>query len=172
MSQITLRLGRRDIDITEPVFRQLRLILAAYNQLSDADNAIRIKAANTIVNELTLGKAKLSQVSAEEFKTLLEKLPEICGLKAVQKETTVKSIETDWGYIYAHLSMCLSWTYDYIDNNMTLSRLDEYRRYFLKHPPTHQLVAAYLGYEYKDKQEGSAFLRNILAQAKAQGVLN
>lgn len=34
------------------------------------------------------------------------------------------------------------------------------------YPPTHQLVAAYLGYEHQDPQTGNSFLKAIAAQAK------
>ena len=34
---------------------------------------------------------------------------------------------------------------------MTLTRIAAYRRYWEKHPPTHMLVAAYLGYKPQEK---------------------
>ena len=37
------------------------------------------------------------------------------------------------------------WTWDYIGQNLTLPRVYALMEYWRKHPPTHILVAAYLG---------------------------
>jgi hypothetical protein len=51
---------------------------------------------------------------------------------------------------------------------MTLSRLYDVNGYFSNNPPTHLLVAAYLGYESPDRQSGKEFLSALAAQVKAQ----
>ena len=38
------------------------------------------------------------------------------------------------------------WTWEYIDQNMTLPRLEDLNRYWAQYPPMHRLVAAYLGF--------------------------
>ena len=37
------------------------------------------------------------------------------------------------------------WTWEYIDQNMTLPRLTALNKYWQKYPPVHCLIAAYLG---------------------------
>lgn len=169
MTTTTLRLGRRDRQIKEPVFRQIRIIIAAYNQVADGDVSAQYAALNTILAVLTNNAVKLKQLNQTELTDFLAALPTICGLKPVEAGGVKR--DTDWGHIYFHLAATLGWDYDYIDNHMTLSRLEECRAYLDKHPPTHQLVAAYLGYEQKNKDEGQQFLRGLFAQAKAQGML-
>lgn len=39
------------------------------------------------------------------------------------------------------------WTWEYIDENMTLPRLCELSAYWGKNPPTHIIAAAYVGYK-------------------------
>lgn len=43
--------------------------------------------------------------------------------------------------------MCqsLGYTWDYVEQHMDLPRLAAFNRYWVKHPPVHLLVAAYLG---------------------------
>lgn len=132
--------------------------------LATADDAGQIDAINTLLACLAGENIKLHQLKAGELQAFLTAIPDFCQLKADTGKASKQPFL--WGDIYAHLSSCYGWTYDYIDNHMTLSRLAEYDGYFAKHPPTHQLVAAYMGYEYQDKQAGSSFLAAIAAQVK------
>lgn len=161
-----LSVGGRERDIAEPVFKQLRRIIAAYNQLaSDCPDAVKIAAIEILLACLLDGKVKLKHLSNDELAALLQAIPAVCHLET--KAGTANAAQPiEWGNVYAHLSATFGWDYDYIDNHMTLSRLNEYRQYMTHHPPTHQLVAAYLGYEYQDKQAGNGFLKAIAAQAK------
>lgn len=44
--------------------------------------------------------------------------------------------------------MCFpGWTWEYIDDHMTVPRLSTFTEYWKSHPPMHLLVAAYLGVE-------------------------
>lgn len=166
MTTTTLILAGRERSIAEPVFKQLRLIIQAYGRLADktCSDAEKIKAVEIILACLLDESIKIKHLTHDELAALLQAIPNICGLKPVSSNT--KNTGTDWGGIYAYLSGYFGWTYDYIDNHMTLSRLDEYQGYLKKHPPTHELVAAYLGYEYQDQQSGNGFLAAIAAQVK------
>jgi hypothetical protein len=42
---------------------------------------------------------------------------------------------------------CFNWTWEYIDEHMTLPRLDALNEYWRRNPPLHQLVAAYAGFK-------------------------
>ena len=55
--------------------------------------------------------------------------------------------------IYCHLITCFGWTWRYIDEEMTLPRLDAFTEYWKSNPPMHQMVATYLGYKSAEKKE-------------------
>lgn len=59
--------------------------------------------------------------------------------------------------------MSTGWTWDYIDDNMTIPRYLALAKYWKEWPPIHKLVAAYLGYKGK-KEEAS--LDEFIAEAK------
>ncbi len=61
----------------------------------------------------------------------------------------------DWDDIYVHLIACTGWTWDYIDQHMTLPRLIAMNSYWTEHPPLHLLVSAYFG--VKSGSDNSAF---------------
>lgn len=51
-----------------------------------------------------------------------------------------------WGDLYAHLMTCFpGWTYEYIDDHMTIPRVLEINGYQKKHPALHIMVAGYIG---------------------------
>lgn len=165
-----LTINGKRTQITEPVFRQLRKIIPAYNRLcqSDTSDQEKVDSLTIMVTELT-GTA-VNKISGDELTELLKLIPELCGLKPLKPGQSIQTADP-WGELYAHLSACFGWTYDYINDHMTLSRLEEIQRYWKKHPPTHQLAAAYMGYEYQDKQASSQFLAAIAANAKQQGLI-
>ncbi|TAN71620.1 MAG: hypothetical protein EPN17_01020 [Methylobacter sp.] len=172
MTTTTLILAGRERAIAEPVFKQLRRIIQAYGKLADpaCSDAEKIEAVKIILVCLLDESINIKRLAGDELGALLQAIPDICGLKPVSPGS--KNTGTDWGGIYAYLSAYFGWTYDYIDNYMTLSRLNEYQGYLKKHPPTHELVAAYLGYEYQDKQSGNGFLAAIAAQVKSKQALS
>lgn len=51
-----------------------------------------------------------------------------------------------WGDIYTKLVMVTGWTWEYIDEFVTIPRLLEMSAYWRKSPPLHELVAAFVGY--------------------------
>lgn len=162
-----IKLAGRERELNEPVFRVLKKILLAYNLLSsNASKSEKLIALQTLLDCLTNRKIKLKQLKKGELETLINAIPELCHLKPAPDNKG--KLEINWGEIYIHLSVsCPGWTYDYIDNNMTLSRLEECQDYFKKFPPIHQMVAAYLGYESENKQQGNSFLAALAAQVKA-----
>lgn len=75
-----------------------------------------------------------------------------------------------FGRLYAHLATCFGWTWEYIDENMTMERLASCDLYWKESPPIHILVAQYLGYtkppgeeeNTKTAEENCAALFNAL----------
>ena len=61
------------------------------------------------------------------------------------------------------------WTWEYIDENMTLPRLYEMSEYWAEHPPLHLLVAAVVGAKPK-KQETQENPFDLLGDLAAAGV--
>lgn len=168
MEESIIKLGDKSVTVKEPVFRCLKIILKAYNRLSEeASDMDKMAAIDAMLAAVFNGKLKLKHLSPDELSDFLAAVPKICGVDGGDdKPAKPVPVGDHWGDIYAHLSACLGWTWDYIDNNMTMSRLEAYKKYWQKNPPTHQLVASYLGYEYQDKQAGSQFLAAIAAKVK------
>jgi hypothetical protein len=73
------------------------------------------------------------------------------------------------------LSTCFGWTWEYIDEFVTLPRLKEITAYQKKHPALHELVAAFMGVGTKKgpKQVDAAETNNMdqfFAEMGALGV--
>jgi len=60
----------------------------------------------------------------------------------------------DWGHLYCHIIACTGWTWEYIDDHMTIPRLLLMNDYWQQSPPLHTMVAAYFGIG-KDKEPES-----------------
>jgi hypothetical protein len=60
----------------------------------------------------------------------------------------------DWAELYSHLIACTGWTWEYIDDHMTIPRLSAMTRYWNQNPPVHVLVAGYIGYEAPEDGRG------------------
>jgi hypothetical protein len=74
-------------------------------------------------------------------------LPKVDALKVKGEEGPV-----DWDALYAHLLACFpGWTWEYIDEQMTIPRLEAITAYQREFPPQHVLIAAYLGAGKKAK---------------------
>jgi hypothetical protein len=67
------------------------------------------------------------------------------------------------------LSASLGWTWEYIDSEMTLPRLYSLNKYWERHPPTHILLAAFMGVKPKEKKELS--LDELIAEFGAAGLV-
>ncbi len=142
----------RDYWIPEPVFRDLRRIIASYNAIAHCQPGQQAAHIQRILS-LLLGKQSpsLRAITPDQLADFLHQLPDTLGLEAAGDDNG--SEPGTWGDTYAHLAMAMGWTYDNIDQTMTLSRLKELQPYLHKNPATHQLVAAYLGYEPKPTAE-------------------
>jgi len=49
--------------------------------------------------------------------------------------------------------MCTGWTWEYIDDFMTIPRIKDMSAYWQDNPPLHQMVASYFGIDRKPKTE-------------------
>lgn len=159
-------LGGQRVVFREPVFGELRRILPAYQALAtpEVDATQRRDALQTLFDEFPEHTRRLRRLRGGDLAAFLAAIPLICGFAPA----AAGHADADpWGDLYAHLSASFGWDYDYIDRHMTLSRAKEYQVYLAKNPPTHQLVAAYLGYEYQAQNAGNPLLAAIAAQAKA-----
>lgn len=160
-------LGGKKRQLPEPVFCQLKKIFPLYNALPKATDE---HDARTLVAELLailFGNQRLGRIDADELADLFRRLPDICGFDTAP-DGQAAGDGPDWGDLYAHLCASFGWTYDYVDRHMTLHRLKECGAYWEKHPPTHWLVAAYLGYEGPQQQTAKQFFASLLAQAKSK----
>lgn len=72
---------------------------------------------------------------------------------------------------------CFGWTWEYVDDNMTLERLNAMELYWKENPPLHILVANYMGYEKpknakdkeKEAEENCAALFAALSSGRTDG---
>lgn len=138
--------------VNEPVFKQLRQIIPLYNSLTADKSKDQI---DTIIKKLIVivfGNISIKKISEFEALEFLNAIPDICSMTQLKSGDNNNSGDW-WGDAYAHLCTCFGWTYDYIDDHMTLSRLSEITPYLRKNPPVHQLVASYMGYEDKTETD-------------------
>lgn len=160
----TITLGGKIRQVPEPVFRQLRLIIPLYRQLATAS---AVDSRTLIIELLAIffEGQRLGRLANDEISAFIAAVPDLCGLTPSSESST--SGDDDWGSVYAHLSASLGWDYDYIDNHMMMSRLKEMAPYFKRNPPTHQLVVAFLGYEYQDPQDKvRQFFQSLASKAR------
>lgn len=82
--------------------------------------------------------------------------------------------EICWGDLYGGIATATGWTWDTIDN-LSLPQVEELYAYWAKHPPTHILVAAYMGIKPKGEtrrpteQDLSEFIAFLGPQARFEG---
>jgi hypothetical protein len=55
--------------------------------------------------------------------------------------------------IYTHLMTITGWSWEYIDDYMTLPRLFEMMDYWAEHPPLHIVLAAFAGIKPSKKKQ-------------------
>lgn len=161
-----IKLAGKMFVIPALVFKQLRLLCSAYGLLAQTDVSLaqQVDALNQILFALVGKPINFQRVSVAEWQVLFLAIPGLCGLE--NAATKGNASATDWGEVYAHLSACFGWDYDYIDNHMTLSRLKEYGEYLKQNPPLHQIAAAYCGLAHKEVNEEAAFFKGMAKQAK------
>jgi hypothetical protein len=52
---------------------------------------------------------------------------------------------TDWDSVYAYLIAATQWTWEYIDEFLTLPRLNALQKHWRRFPPVHMTAAAFAG---------------------------
>lgn len=173
-----LTLGNRAWTVQEPVFKDLKIIIALYNQLNDDRQSAEQQAGQllqllkVVINDDRLFPSlwyrirhfrTVKPITGSELQAFLNAIPELCRLEQTDSANSAKADTDNWGEIYAHLSASIGLSWDDIDLTMTLSRLKAMQDYWLKHPPAHMLKAAELGYEYQEKQSVKDFFDGIFA---------
>lgn len=163
----TVILGKKEFIVHEPVFKDLKSILSCLNRLNNkaATDVELVTDVQTILTSL-LGERhvknfrrycweawKVPAPNAEELAALFAQIPDICGLQPATHSTTAKSdAATDWDALYWQIIRLTGWSWETVDNSMTLSRLASMQESLNVSPSTDSLVAAYLGYEYTKPQ--------------------
>lgn len=157
-----LVLGGKVFPVSEPCFRDLRLILNALNQLnSNPDDQVMTESLQIIMTAL-IGEDnvkkfrrfcweawKIPAPNSDELTAMIKAAPEICGLIPSQNTSDNKTLANDdWDSLYWRVIRSTGWSWQQVDTEMTLSRLTALSEHLLERPLTDDLVAAYLGYEY------------------------
>jgi hypothetical protein len=62
------------------------------------------------------------------------------------------------------------WTWEYVDECMTLPRLDSLSNYWSDHPPVHKMIAAYLGIKPKSSKPAQSDFAAFMAEAENANV--
>ncbi|MCX7067335.1 MAG: hypothetical protein NTW85_06555 [Methylococcales bacterium] len=160
----TVNLGGRSFIINEPVFKDLKNILAALNRLnnpseSDFNLVSDIQLILTsLIGEDNVAKFKhfwwqvwkLPPPSSNEITALLAAIPAICGLQqhSTAGSQSSSNQSTDWDALYWRVIRQTGWTWETVDTTMTVSRLAALSESLNNAPTVDSLVAAYLGYDY------------------------
>jgi hypothetical protein len=160
----TLILGGKPHVINEPVFRDLKIILAALNRLNHPDDSdFNLIADIQLILHSLLGEYhvkkfrrfsweawKIPTPSPEELTAMIEAIPEICGLQKSASSNDSNSKQTDdWDAIYWRVIRVSGWTWQQVDEQMTISRLNSLSESLNVTPSADSMIATYLGYEYK-----------------------
>lgn len=164
MADTSITLAGKPYVVKEPVFKQLRQIVPLYNALSASDTDFNDTLAALL--KLFFDDKTVLKATPDELMAFIKLIPTIAGLTQV-KDSKSRTNPEQWGDTYAHLCITFGWDYDYVDNHMTLSRLHELTPYLNAHPPTHLLVAAYLGYEDTSSPDPvGRFFKSMLENAR------
>lgn len=74
---------------------------------------------------------------------------------------------TDWDEIYSHLIASFCWTWEYIDNYVTIPQLAAITKYQSNHIPVQTMIQGYLGIDttkkevIEEKQSFNEFMQNF-----------
>lgn len=171
MKQLIVKLAGRDFTIEEPVFGVLKVLIPAFNRLQTGAQSDRAMCADLwLIMSLLLGWQikKLHwfrRPSVADIANLLQKLPDFLELEPNTGNAKKTSKYDSWDELYCIIIDRTGWTFEQIDRTMTLSRLAALNDYWQEHPPTNNLVAAYLGYKYEPADGGIADLIRQLKMA-------
>lgn len=175
MKQLDAVLGGLAFAIDEPVFGVLKQLIPALNRLQAGSQSDRHCLGDVrLILALLLGPQikKLHwfrRPTVAELSKLLHELPDFLGLEAEKPASSPRREFDSWGELYCLIIDRTGWTFEQIDQTMTLSRLKALNDYWQQHPPTNNLVAAYLGYEYEPADAGLSALIRQLKQANNDG---
>jgi hypothetical protein len=178
-------LGGKEWVVPEPVFRDLKIILACLNRLNNKE-ASDVGILNDVQSILVrlLGERhvkkfrrycweawKIPTPSPDEITALLAVIPEICGLQASTATSSVSASKNDdWDALYWRVIRQTGWTWETVDTTMTMSRLAAMQENLNQSPAVESLVAAYLGYDYTPTETLENKIDNWLAsQGKDNG---
>jgi hypothetical protein len=160
-------LGGKPFVIYEPVFKDLKNIIAALNRLNNKEaHDLQIVNDVQLILVSLLGDDnvrkfkrycweawKIPAPTPEELTALFAEIPALCGLQPASSSTTSTSdTATDWDALYWQIIRLTGWSWENVGNSMTLSRLASMQESLNVSPSTDSLVAAYLGYEYTKPQ--------------------
>jgi len=161
-------LGGKTWVIQEPVFKDLKNILAALNRLNHpTDSDFNLVADIQLILTSLIGADnvkkfkrfrweawKIPTPSPEEITALLAAIPDICGLQTRSANLGSSDANqgldscSDWDALYWRVIRQTGWTWEAVDTTMTISRLSALSESLNHSPTVESLVAAYLGYEY------------------------
>jgi hypothetical protein len=162
----TILLGGKKWVVSEPVFKDLKVILAALNRLNNPHNSdFNLIADIQLILISLLGERhvrkfkrycwdawKIPTPSPDEITALLAVIPDICGLQQSVSTSAstdaINRVSTDWDALYWRVIRVTGWSWETVDTTMTMSRLTAMQENLNESPTTDTLVAAYLGYEY------------------------
>ena len=173
MANITL--GKHSYPVIEPVFKHLRVIMAAQNEIIENSNSntdAQISALIMVIIKNLLSKRHFLHVRAiglrkatgDQFTALLANLPELCGMEDQQIQATPPRFSSvdPFDRIYARLGLLFGWSFEYIDNHMTMTRYRAIEEQLQYTPPVDELVAGYLGYKPSTPDEQARALDAML----------
>ena len=69
----------------------------------------------------------------------------------------------DWDRIIAHTCHMTGWTWDYVEEHMTMPRLKALHEEWRRHPPVPLMIAAYLGIKPQEEGTTEELLERIAA---------
>lgn len=162
----TVTLGGKQWLIAEPVFKDLKVILAALNRLNNpADSDANLLTDIQLILSSLIGDDyvtkfkryrwqawKLPPPSSDEIIAMLSAIPTLCGLQVATSSpsstTTNANANDDWDALYWRVIRQTGWSWETVDTTMTMSRLSSLSESLNVTPSADAMIAAYLGYEY------------------------
>jgi len=160
----TVTLGGKQWLIAEPVFKDLKVILAALNRLNNPhESDFNLIADVQLIVSRVLGERhvrkfkhyrwqvwKLPPPSSDEITAMLSAIPALCGLQVATSSpsSTTTKANDDWDALYWRVIRQTGWSWETVDTTMTMSRLSSLSESLNVTPSADSMIAAYLGYEY------------------------
>lgn len=167
-------LGGKSWPVQEPVFKTLREVIALYNRINDPTQSLQQRAdaiiglMKCLINDpalfppwwLRLVKFRsIKPITQNEIHDFLQAVPSLCKLETVK--TAQSTAKDPWGELYAFFACCNGYTWDQIDNTLTITRSEQIQDYWLHNPPEHIIQKAKIGYEYKPPKTLEEFFNGL-----------